>query len=446
MDRLESDSDASGVPDGPSPSAHVAVICSGYPPIAHVCGTRGSQMALGLSNLGLRVTVITADWRPSDVERPRSVEERGVTVVRVDPREWYPTFNPTEHPFSLSPPSTVTVVRRLRSARGMLGWGPWRAWARRALRELLAVHARSPINVVWAIDDDGPHQVAASFHRRARVPWVADFKDPWDGPKQNMLWPVWWFVTWRRLQTCSALTETCRAQGELDARFGRPWHVVWSGYDPEAMRQAKPVRVSSRFTLGYFGNVIPAYHDLPHAARMLRACMCNSDGAPEAELHVFGYSASTWREALAREKVVGLLHEHGFVPRDEAFSRMKGADVLLMLPVTKAANSGVLGVKELEYLASGTPVLCVGRLLPELRNAIGQSRQLVEAEDEGQAVRFLREEYLAFSSGASSPRRGPVNAPSVAACSWPAQARRLADILQSAMPMGGESAKGRCAG
>jgi glycosyltransferase involved in cell wall biosynthesis len=417
--------------DPPTP-LHVAILSFGYPPIRHVCGTRASEMGAALVALGFGVTVVTVDWRPSGEDRPPDVVERGVRVVRIDPREWLASFDPTRPPYTTEPESRVAVFRRLRTLHHMLGWGAYATWARRALAELVAVHARRAVDVVWAIHgDDSCHEVAARFSRTTGVPWVADFKDPWNGGRLGpLMWCLRWTKTSRRLKTSAALTETCSGQGELDAQFGRPWHEIWSGYDDAAMASVATVRVSDRFTIGYFGTVNER-HDVPLAARSLGAWTAGLSDPSEAEFHVFGYCGDVWREALDRTGAGALLHVHEMIPREQAFSRMKGVDALLLLPLANMGRWGALiGVKELEYLASGTPVLCLGRMAPEFRSRFGGLSQLVEAADETAAAAFLRDEHSRFRAGMSSARRSEVNTPIVAGHAWSAQAQYLADVLK----------------
>ncbi|MGA2448257.1 MAG: hypothetical protein ABTD50_06260 [Polyangiaceae bacterium] len=413
------------------PPLHVAILSFGYPPIRHVCGTRAGEMGPALVALGFRVTVVTVDWRPSGENSPPDVVERGVHVVRVDPREWLATFDPTRAPCSTEPESPIAVFRRLRTLRHILGWGAYATWARRALAELVAVHARQAVDVVWAIHgDDSCHEVAMRFSRTTGVPWVADFKDPWNGGRIGpVMWGLRWTKTRRRLKTSAALTETCRGQGELDAQFGKPWHEVWSGYDEVAMVRVPTVRVSERFTIGYFGTVNERHCDFPLAARSLGVWAAGMSDPSEAELHVFGYCGDIWREALARTGAGQWPHVHEMIPREEAFSRMKGVDVLLLLPANMGRWGAVIGVKELEYLASGTPVLCVGRMAPEFRSLFGGLPQLVEAEDETAVAAFLKDEHSRFQAGLPSLRRGEVNSSVVARHAWSAQAQCLADVL-----------------
>jgi glycosyltransferase involved in cell wall biosynthesis len=411
---------------------HVVIVSFGYPPLSHVCGTRASEMGAALAAVGFRVTALTVDWRSPDSGRPAVAIERGVHVVRVDPRQWNPGFQPSGPPLTTEVPFRTAALRRFATLRRTVTWGPFEQWARHALQELRAIHAERPVDVVGAIHgDDSCHEVAARFHRETSTPWVADFKDPWHTFHDRWLWPVQRLVTSRRLRTCAALTETSRTQGEFDATFGRPWHAVLSGYDDQAMEDVAALRTTDRFTLAYFGNV-GKLHDVASTARALRLWIDEAPDSSGAEFHVFANEATMWRESLVRENIAHILRIHSVVPRREAFSRMKGADVLLLLPMNASVEARVLiGVKELEYLASGTPVLCIGKLLPELQGAFGGAKQLVQAERSEQAVRFLKGEQATFREGRPSTRRAPVNETAVKAFAWPHQARILGEILEA---------------
>jgi glycosyltransferase involved in cell wall biosynthesis len=213
--------------------------------------------------------------------------------------------------------------------------------------------------------------------------------------------------------------------------FAKPWRTVWSGYDAQSMQDAVPVRSSSRFTLAYVGNA-STQHDVAAFARTLAAWLGNK-GEPECEFHYFGYESPTLIQALRAAGVSHILQQHEFIPREEAFARMKGADVLVLMPLSIHGRSRIaVGVKELEYLASGTPVLVIGRLLPELRRHFGDTPQVMEAADSEAGVNFLRQEYDAFRAGRSSNRRRPPNDEVALSFSWTAQVRVLADVLSRA--------------
>jgi hypothetical protein len=90
----------------------------------------------------------------------------------------------------------------------------------------------------------------------------------------------------------------------------------------------------------------------------------------------------------------------------------------------------VVGLKELEYFASGTPVLHFGEPLEELAPLLGECPQV-------RVVRTVAEAEAAFAELSSSRHRGRVNAPALAGFTWRAQAPRLAQVLDRAVRASG---------
>lgn len=425
---------------------HVAIITFGYPPLRHVSGTRPSNMARELAQLGHRVTVLTVDW--SSPKNPRSSVGEA-HVLAVDPRAWYPGFDPERLPLSTEPPLPgPATLRKLRTFRRIFRWGPHEPWARAALQALRALHRTDPLDVLWPIHgDDSAHEIAYRFSRDTKVPWVADFKDPWDLFHHERP-AVRWLqeqVTRRRLHTAAALTETCKAQADSDAaRFGLPAHVLWTGYDADIMDKAPPERVPesgatgeprprSVFVLAYIGN-LSHQHDIDAIARLLAGYQASKERPLDLELHTFCNDVTQLRSMLAKRGVEDRLHVHPFVPRERAYGLMKGADALLLLPATHFAPSGgSIGVKELEYLASGSPVLSIGQLLPELAEVAAACPQLVQAPSDEAALQWLVSEASALQKEGKSPTRAEVNRSGVKKHAWPEKGADLARVLESAL-------------
>lgn len=414
---------------------HAAIVTFGYPPLAHVSAKRPFYMARELARAGAEVTVVTVDWREPPQRSARTTEEsvdealvsEPVHELRIDPRLRNPGFDPSAIPRTTEPPPAGPVLlRKCRTLLSTLGWGPYPSWAMSALRALEELHRRRPVNVTWAIHgDDSSHEVAARFRRSSGVPWVADFKDPYDLFHRGLAYLPQRLTTDRRLRTASALTETCKAQALSDeSAFHLRAEVIWSGYDRLLMNDVPPRRVSDGFVLAHFGH-LAAQHEIeriPAAVTALR--VLHPALSAHLEIHVFSSDTSGLAAALSRHGVAAHLVRQPFVSEDRAFSLMKGADALLLLPATRFVPSGgSVGVKELEYFASGTPVLVLGKLLAELRPVVDRLPQVVEVETDEAAARTLSKW---IESGGP---RGPVNADVVAAYDWRYQGQRLRQLL-----------------
>jgi hypothetical protein len=153
--------------------SHVLIITFGYEPLAHVSATRPAWMGRELTKLGWDVSVLTVDWShplPAAVASPEESVSRALTKISprriaIDGRLSDPAFDPLAIPRTTEPPVRHAWLRRLRTARNAVGWGPYSGWARNGFRAARLLHQRAPV--------DGPPRSAPGG-----VPG-SPTKDPW---------------------------------------------------------------------------------------------------------------------------------------------------------------------------------------------------------------------------------------------------------------------------
>jgi hypothetical protein len=397
-------------------------------------------MARELTALGWDVSVLTVDWSvplPSEIQSlercvERALAERSPRRLAIDGRLASPDFDPHAVPPLTAMKSRRSVPwRRLQTFRGVVGWGSVGAWARNAFEAARRLHARRPIDVVWPIHgDDSSHEIAHQLRRQLGIPWVADFKDPWSFGYSRPAVPIVRRITARRLGSAASVTETCAWQADADRRdFGRPTHVVYSGYDAELMAEIEPERPSAAFCIAYLGT-IARIHDvrlLPGLFQALHRRGALANGA--LELHQYSRPTGQLRQQLTSVGCADAVRDHEPVPVSRAFALMRGADVLLIFPQTRLSGRGV-GLKEIECVASGTPVLVLGEPLEELLPLFQACPQVRIARDVSAAADFVEQE-LARAREERSSRAG-VNQPPLREFTWTSQASKLSQILDGA--------------
>ncbi len=105
-------------------------------------------------------------------------------------------------------------------------------------------------------------------------------------------------------------------------------------------------------------------HDVRLLPGVFAALVEEGDGRAE-DVAVHQYCPIThFRDFLTPVGAGDRVRAHPRVPRERAFAVMRGSDVLLLLPAT-AREFKQVGLKEIEYVASGTPVLVLGEPLEE---------------------------------------------------------------------------------
>ena len=176
--------------------------------------------------------------------------------------------------------------------------------------------------------------------------------------------------------------------------------------------------------IGHFGEK----HNLPALAETLRRVHDGAGTAP-VEFHVFGHAVDIIRPHLRKAGVESMLVAHDFVSQSEAYGFMRAADALILLPTANHAAGVAVGVKELEYFASGSPVICIGPLLNEMRPLVEQLPAVRQCAGPSEAARTILDELGRFVRGAPSLLRGVPNPPPLAAHTWSEKARALEDVL-----------------
>lgn len=367
---------------------NILIIGWAYPPRRGVSGMRAHVMAHELAALGHNVAVLTLDWRyplPQPVPTPHDVVVAGLAqhphVFAAD-RRWVDPRYEGENPAANV--ATLYESGKLRRAAHLarrLRWGSYPDWARAVLKLVPEILARWKPDVIWAISEgNSPHLVGHYLHRRYRIPWVADFKDPWQSGFRNTPFRFFSYRQWKAvLASAQCLTETCRMQATLDeADFGKAAQVIYTGYDGRLMASTPPRRIPGRyFVILYPGSIYPEQDWRLFFTGYAKFLKGEANRALMARFAYLGKDGEKLK-AITRDfpEIETNFLFLGFKTPQEALAHQKGADLLLHVSNGLAA----MEKKFLEYLASGTPVLCLPQGTTE-DSEIGRSLpQYVEAD------------------------------------------------------------------
>jgi glycosyltransferase involved in cell wall biosynthesis len=249
-------------------------------------------------------------------------------------------------------------------------------WVPFAVRSGLAIHSDTPIDAVYS--SSAPiscHLAAALIAKKAGVPWVADFRDPWIG-HTFAVEPGRLHADLRRRIERRIVHLADRlvfpTPGVAEAYATRyQWAadrivVIPNGYD----RGDLPTRVSvprsagdGRFHLVYGGSV--------HGERELEVFL---DGLEllvarrplvrdRLAVDFIGWQTLHNQAVAARyatpDRLGSMLSFAGFLPHTEAVARMAAADALLTVIGDGPDRSQIQGGKLTEYVGLDLPVLAV---------------------------------------------------------------------------------------
>jgi len=422
-----------------------------YPPLGGAGVQRSLKFSKYLPEFGITPSIISADSSvytqdssllaevPTDIEvlrlRHTPVLARLVSLMRRQGFARGASATPAAGPSGATVPVGRWRDRALRVVGALQFPDDKVAWSRRVVPAALSLMRRVPIDLVYSSAPPvSAHLAAMKVARRARVPWVADFRDLWtENPDYSA--PYWRRVLDRRLETrllaaadgIVTVSEQMAATLAGRVRPGVPVLSVPNGYDEAdfaeaTARERSPEEFCIVHAGTFYGNRSPdsflrgveqLFQNEPQARQRLR-------------IRLVGNVGSRFEPLLSsfESRLPGVLERTGYVEHHRALAEILAADALLLvIGGDSESAAGVMTGKLFEYLRAGRPILLLGA--PN-----GEAAQLLRRIGAGEALDHNEPAHVAallsrWMAGAA-PRPVPESA---AAYERRALAGRLGEFL-----------------
>ena len=407
-----------------------------FPPLQAIGAVRTGNMARYLARLGWNVTVVTPDpsiWRNVDDIGKVSTELEREGIKRI-----------------------LTGHRwRCLLAQGLKCWNQNVGWVAGGICRAIAQHLEIDKHIGWIKEAEracsnlnprdvdiilvsGSPFVAFRFARRlsARLgrPYVLDYRDPWtenhiaDRPPRS--------ATVREeaslLQGCAAVTIASPSWGtDLDRRYGvgAKVHVVTNGYDPDEVAAVEP------YDFGHCAFVYAGSFYVPKISisSFLAALKCLQESLNKTSekwyFHYYGAQEDHVRQQAAHYGLSDRIVLHGRVPRREALSAVKGANLAVVISSvyerSLLKDKGIIPAKIFEAIGLGTPVLLIappGSDATALLAPAGLVKSFTGADTQGM-VSFLKDMVC---GRVPQPRN-------IEICSWTTLSKNLNAVLRGCL-------------
>lgn len=287
-----------------------------------------------------------------------------------------------------------------------LPFGVWRGLELARKRRPDAIYSTSPIGTA--------HLIALALAKWSGLPWIADFRDPWQAGAGGPLLRIHRALEARVMARAShIIANTPQLEDSLMERFpslASRLTVLPNGYDEADFADVPPAatKYPGRVTVLHMGET---YAGLRNPMPLLEAlARLPGRGASGLVFRFVGNSPSlatpefqAWRAARGLEGSVTIEPQ---VRHRECVAELMGADVLLLLQCSPATNRQV-PAKFYEYLRSGRPILVVtppGSATARVAVAEGVE-WVVDPEDPAALDRVVAELAAMSASGSRAPSR-----------------------------------------
>jgi hypothetical protein len=243
-------------------------------------------------------------------------------------------------------------------------------WIRPSVKYLKGFLREEKIDLIITT---GPPQsiqmIGYHLHKKMKIPWVADFRDPWTSIDfYNELKLTRWadsrhhMLESRVLRSASHVIAIGPNMKEEFERIGaKDVTVITNGYDDSDLPRGE-VELSKKFSMVHLGTLSATRNSAALWRAISEKVAEDSRFAKDLELRLYGNIDHTAMKEIESRQLTPFLTGSGFVPHKEAMKILAGSQVLLLL-INKSVNArGVITGKFFEYLATGRPILLIGPL------------------------------------------------------------------------------------
>jgi len=240
-------------------------------------------------------------------------------------------------------------------------------------------------NKIDAIITTGPphsaHLIALSLKKKTKLPWIADFRDPWT---QIDYWEDLKLTNWadkmhRKLEKevlkyADKVVCVSPGWGNGLAEIGnRDITYIANGFDEEDIHQDVEVHLAKEFSIVHIGMMGKARNHEVFWKAIAELRNENAEFKNACSIKLYGKLDPSVFESVAKYSLKDCTSFFDYVPHNQIVYIQKSAQVLY-LSVNETANAlGILTGKIYEYLAVKRPILCIGPEAGEAAKVVNEA-------------------------------------------------------------------------
>ena len=280
----------------------------------------------------------------------------------------------------------------------------WKYFAVRAGRRIIKEES---IDLI--LTSSPPHSVqliGAELARSSRLPWVADYRDPWKEIvyNQNQRRTAWAkkrdaYLEHKAINRADGIVAVSRdVQRLIAGKCDKPklMKVVFNGYDnrPEGMphNECPVITYTGALSVTRIPEpLIPALVQLQKEGLRFR-------------LRLVGNICSEFRVLIQENGLAENVEFVPYLPHAESVKCINDSDILLLVIDKVPDNKGILTGKLFEYVGARRPILAIGNTAGEARQIIDECQcgEMLDYADVDGTKRVLRKLYDCWKSGVAA--------------------------------------------
>ena len=247
-------------------------------------------------------------------------------------------------------------------------------WRRPSVRYLRKRLKKEPVD--WIITTGPPHSmhlIGKDLHQKTKIPWLADFRDPWTG--------IYYFkhldmsprTVARHKKAEREVVRTAdvvmvvspQMKWEFFPLEPKRIEVIPNGYDDSDF-EVDPILFAGKFTICHTG-LFTRDANPDRLWQALSELLTENERFKEhLQLVLVGQVDGAVKESIEKAGLLPYTQFVPYVPHSEAVAYQKGANLLFLSLKKEPESKGIITGKFFEYLAAKKPILGIGPLESDL--------------------------------------------------------------------------------
>lgn len=280
-------------------------------------------------------------------------------------------------------------------------------WVKPSVKFLSQYLEKNSIDVI--ITTGPPHSmhlIGMELKRKFKMPWLADFRDPWTDLYYNKEFYQLGFAKNRNstlekrvLKFADVVLTVGNHLKSYFQKFNPNVKVITNGFDTET-EVPKLNSETPKFNISYIGLLPKSSVPYQFFSALEVLLNTNDEIRTDLELNFVGDIHQEVKDIVSKSQLGECTTFIDYVPHDQAIAYQNKAQILLLLIPNIKNNQGIITGKVFEYLSAGRPILAIGPTQGDLNDIIAETKSgIVVDHDNLEGIKSaLIELYAKFKS------------------------------------------------
>lgn len=229
------------------------------------------------------------------------------------------------------------------------------------------------VNKIDAIISTGPphstHLIAYNITKKYKIPWVADFRDPWTNIDfyHKLMLTNWADKKHRKLEqkvlknATELVTVSWSWAKDFEKLVDRKINVITNGFDPEDFKDIANPELDTKFTITHAGSLNEDRNPII-LWKVLSDLIKDVEGFKnDLEIKFIGQVDVSAQQEIKQYNLENNYTRTHHLPHHLVIKELIKSQ-LLLLPLNDVPNiDGVVPGKLYEYLGAKRPIICIGK-------------------------------------------------------------------------------------